>query len=389
VGAIRRRKSPRRSGATRDATPVSPITVPLLDWYHRSRRDLPWRHDRDPYRVWVSEVMLQQTQVATVIPYYERFLARFPDVHALARAPLDDVLKLWEGLGYYARARNLHRAAADVVSKHDGRVPGDPAAFRALPGVGVYMTAAVQSIAFGAPLAVVDGNVKRVMARLFAIGDSVDRTAGARAVEEAAQALLAADDPGSYNQAVMELGAMVCRPVSPACAQCPVMNACAARAAGDPEAYPVRDARRKVPRARIAVGVVSDGARVLITRRAETGMLGGLWEFPGGKIRRGETPEAACEREIREEVGLRVQVRERIARVQHSYSHLNVEIEVFRCDYRGGDVVLEGPTDHRWVTFEETTAYAFPKANHKFMPAVRDALNAPRLRARPRRTRRG
>jgi A/G-specific adenine glycosylase len=331
--------------------------------------------------------MLQQTRVTTVIPYYERFLSRLPDVRALAAAPLDDVLKLWEGLGYYARARNLHRAAGQVVSIHGGCIPGDSAAFAALPGVGEYMTAAVQSIAFGAPLVVVDGNVKRVIARVFAVGQSVDRAAGARIVHEHARELLDCDDPGSFNQALMELGALVCRPSAPLCGECPVAPACAAFAAGTPESFPVRDARRPVPHAHIAVGVVTDGGKVLITRRAERGMLGGLWEFPGGKVRGGETAPDACRREIHEEVGLRVDVRERIARVDHVYSLLAVDIEVFRCVYRGGSVVLDGPTDHRWVTLDEAAAYAFPKANHKFMPALRDALGAPRARRRTRRSR--
>jgi A/G-specific adenine glycosylase len=334
--------------------------------------------------VWVSEVMLQQTQVVTVVPYYERFLARFPDLQSLANAPLDDVLKLWEGLGYYARARNLHRAAREVITTHHGNIPADARAFGALAGVGSYMTAAVQSIAFGAPLAVVDGNVKRVMARLFAISDSIDSPAGARAVEQQAQALLDAREPGTFNQAVMELGALVCRPVRPLCTECPVADACVARAAGDPEAFPVRNPRRAVPRQRIAVGVVSRGARVLITRRAEKGLLGGLWEFPGGKVRRGETPKSACRRELEEEVGLRVEVHERITGVRHAYTHLIVDIDVFHCTSRDGDVVLDGPTDYRWITFDEAGLYAFPKANHKFMPAVRDALASvpPRRRTR-------
>jgi A/G-specific adenine glycosylase len=361
------------------------ITDQLLAWYRRSHRDLPWRHDQDPYRVWVSEVMLQQTQVATVIPYYERFLARFPDLDALARAPLDDVLKLWEGLGYYARARNLHRAARELIANHDGEIPADARAFEALPGVGSYMTAAVQSIAFGAPLAVVDGNVKRVMARLFAISDSVDTPAGAREVQRRAQALLDVREPGTFNQAMMELGALVCRPVNPMCAECPVAQACLARASGDPDAFPVRSPRRAVPRQRIAVGIVSRGAHVLITRRAEKGLLGGLWEFPGGKVRRGETPEIACRRELEEEVGLRVDVRERITGVRHAYTHLIVDIDVFHCTSREGDVILDGPTDYRWITLDEAGQYAFPKANHKFMPAVRDALGAAPPRRRTRR----
>ena len=328
--------------------------------------------------------MLQQTQVATVIPYYERFLARFPTLASLASAPIDDVLKLWEGLGYYARARNLHRAARAVVDEHGGAVPADAAAFASLPGVGSYMTAAVLSIAFDAPLAVVDGNVKRVIARLFALSDSVDRPAGARSVQARVSALLDRDDPGTFNQAVMELGALLCRPVNPLCDRCPVSDECVARSAGDVLAYPVRDARRAVPRQKIAVGVVSDGNRVLITRRAEKGMLGGLWEFPGGKVHQGEKPADACRREIREETGLRVEVGERIARVAHLYTHLAVEIDVFICSYHGGDVVLDGPSDHRWITLEETGEYAFPKANHKFMPAVREALGRARPARKPR-----
>jgi A/G-specific adenine glycosylase len=361
----------------------SKITEHLLAWYRASHRDLPWRRTSDPYRIWVSEVMLQQTQVATVIPYYERFLDRFPDLAALAAAPLDDVLKLWEGLGYYARARNLHRAAREVVETHGGRVPDSPAAFRALPGAGEYMTAAVQSIAFGAPLAVVDGNVKRVVARWFALEQSVDRPAGAKAVQARAQELLDPGDPGAFNQALMELGALVCRPQNPACGECPVAAFCAARLSGRAGDFPVRDPRRAVPVEKIAVGVVVDGARVLITRRAESGMLGGLWEFPGGKIGPAESAKRACEREIAEEVGLSVKAGPRIARVRHAYTHRVVEIDVFRCDYRGGDVVLDGPTDYRWVTLEQTGQFAFPKANHKFLPALREAISGPGGREAP------
>jgi A/G-specific adenine glycosylase len=355
---------------------VSPLTERLVAWYRASHRDLPWRRNRDPYCIWVSEVMLQQTQVATVIPYYERFLARFPTVASLASASLDDVLKLWEGLGYYARARNLHRAAQSVMKEHGGVVPADPETFASLPGVGSYMTAAVQSIAFDAPLAVVDGNVKRAIARLFAIDDSVDTRAGARAVQARVDGLLDRGRPGDFNQAMMELGALVCRPVNPLCNECPLAHDCSALSRGVPLAYPVRDAKRPVPKQKIAVGVVSDGNRVLITRRAEKGMLGGLWEFPGGKIHRGEKPAQACAREIEEETGLRVGVEARIARVKHVYSHLEVAIDVFHCRYLGGSVVLDGPTDHRWITLEEASAYAFPKANHKFMPAVREILDA-------------
>jgi A/G-specific adenine glycosylase len=333
--------------------------------------------------------MLQQTQVATVIPYYERFLHRFPDIGALARAPLDDAIKLWEGLGYYARVRNLHAAVKIVVDRHGGVVPRDPETFRDLPGVGEYIVAAVMSIAFGAPLAVVDGNVKRLIARLFAIPDSVDRPAGTRAVREHAARLLDPRHAGDFNQALMELGALVCRPAAPDCNACPLAQACDARAQENPTAFPVRDARRAVPTQRIAVGVVCRDDRVLITRRAESAMLGGLWEFPGGKVEAGETPEAACAREIREEVNLDVDVGARVARVHHAYTHLRVDIDVFRCAYTGGDVVLRGPTEYRWILPEETVDYAFPKANHKFLPVLKETLAAASPRPARRRARSG
>jgi A/G-specific adenine glycosylase len=348
------------------------ITNKLHTWYQRSHRDLPWRRSRDPYCIWVSEVMLQQTQVATVLPYYDRFVTRFPDVATLAAAPLDDVLKLWEGLGYYARARNLHAAARAVVEQFAGQVPRDSGTLRSLPGVGEYIAAAVASIAFGEPIAVVDGNVKRVIARLYAIDASIDRPEGAREVRRHADALLLRDHPGDFNQAMMEFGATVCRPVAPLCNDCPVSGACAGLATGSPEAFPRRDARRAVPTQRIAVGVVMHEGRVLITRRAETGMLGGLWEFPGGKIAEGESPEDACRREIKEEVDLEVDVRERVAQVTHAYTHLKVKIDVFECHYTGGAVQLDGPTDFRWILLEETAQYAFPRANHKFLKTLRE-----------------
>jgi A/G-specific adenine glycosylase len=350
------------------------MTRELLDWFEENRRDLPWRHTSDPYRIWVSEVMLQQTQVRAVIPYYQRFLSRFPNLASLAAAPLDDVLKHWEGLGYYARARNLHAAAGALGD----RVPNDPDQFGELPGVGAYVRAAVMSIAFARPLAAVDGNAKRVLARAFAVDEAVDRPAGVRAVQDLAEALLDRTLPGEFNQALMELGALVCRPRNPACPSCPWATSCAAFAATAWERYPRTSPKRAVPTAHIAVGVVSRGGRVLITRRADGAMLGGLWEFPGGKIRGGETPADACRREIREETGLDVDIVEHVTSVRHAYTHLKVEIEVFRCAHRRGRVRLRGPVDHRWILLEQTAEYAFPKANHKFFPALKRATKAPR-----------
>jgi len=350
------------------------MTAALLAWYRRHQRDLPWRRGSDPYRVWVSEVMLQQTQVATVIPYFERFIEHFPDVAALAAADEHTVIKLWEGLGYYARVRNLHRAARVVVDQFDGVVPADPDAFRTLPGVGEYIGAAVGSIAFGHPLAVVDGNVKRVLARIYAIDIPVDRAAAGHAFRERADALLDRDDPSSFNQAMMELGALICRPAAPRCEECPVREGCRAREDGTQADFPVKAKKKSTPLVRVAVGVISRDGRMLITRRAPQGLLGGLWEFPGGKIRDGETAEAALRREIREEVGLDVDVTGHVTRVRHAYSHFRVELEVFRCEPRDGrGVILDGPVDHRWIVHEEIGEYAFPKANHKFIPLLADS----------------
>lgn len=353
------------------------ITPWLLEWYNDSHRNLPWREANDPYRIWVSEVMLQQTQVATVVPYYEAFLRRFPDLESLAAADDDAVMKQWEGLGYYARARNIHRAAVMVCETHAGSVPADPDIFRKLPGVGDYINAAVQSIAFGHPLAAVDGNVKRVLARLFAIDAAVNRAGSQRVFQAAADQLLDQSQPGDFNQAMMELGALVCRPRQPACDRCPLHSECRAFITNAVSEFPVRESRSPVPMRRVAVGVVEESGRFLITQRKKSGLLGGLWEFPGGKIESGESPESACVRELREEAGLDVEVISFVGRVRHAYTHFKVELDVFRCRRVGGEVVLNGPVDHRWIALEEIAEYAFPRANHKFIPLLsEDAPNA-------------
>jgi A/G-specific adenine glycosylase len=345
----------------------------LLVWYESAARKLPWRDTGDPWRIWVSEVMLQQTRVNTVIPYYRSFVKRFPSPAAMAAADLDCVLKAWEGLGYYARARNLHAAAGRVVRDHNGEVPRDPELFRALPGVGDYINAAVLSIAFGEPLAVVDGNVKRVLARLFEIDVPVNKSSGAGVFHKTAEALLERDDPGTFNQAVMELGALVCTPASPACDNCPLAARCGARLNSRQNQLPVRAPRKPIPAYRVAVGVVQDRDRVLITRRKPEGLLGGMWEFPGGKLEDGEQSGDACFREVKEETGLEVEVGEHVARVDHAYTHFKVTLDVFRCRYRGGDVVLDGPVDYRWVTLEQIDDYPVPAASHKILFHLRSS----------------
>ena len=305
----------------------------LAAWYAAAKRDLPWRRSRDPYAIWVSEVMLQQTQVKTVIPYYRRFIARFPGIRQLAAADEQTVLKAWEGLGYYARARNLQKAARWVATRMAGRVPSDWPAMRQLPGAGDYITAAVLSIAYDQPYAVVDGNVKRVLARLFAIETPVNQASGHKVYQAAADRLLDRRHPGRHNQAVMELGALVCLARKPLCDACPVGTYCRAFREGRTDHYPLRTKRAATPRRRQVAGVVVKKGRLLLVQRPAEGLLAGLWEFPCGPVMAGETPQGACGRCIDALTGLQVAVGPRVVTVHHTYTHFKLQLEVYLCDW--------------------------------------------------------
>jgi A/G-specific adenine glycosylase len=319
---------------------------------------LPWRRTRDPYAVWVSEIMLQQTQIETVIPYYRRWMTRWPTVRKLAAADLGDVLKMWEGLGYYSRARNLHRAARELADP-----PTTEAGWREVRGVGPYTAAAIASIAFGEAVPVIDGNVRRVMARILKIEQVVTGADASREILEALKAAIPARSPGDFNQAVMELGQRICRPLSPDCPACPVAAQCRARKAGVQARLPLRRARAPVPHHDIAIGVCRKGDLVLVARRKADGLLGGLWEFPGGKRRKGERHSAALRREFMEEVGLEIDVGGKIAVVPHQYSHFSVELHVFDCRWRRGTAKPLASDEVRWVRLEDLDRLAFPKAN--------------------------
>ncbi|MCG8338229.1 MAG: A/G-specific adenine glycosylase [Proteobacteria bacterium] len=344
----------------------------ILSWYHQNKRDLPWRKTADPYCIWISEIMLQQTQVRTVIPYYNRFLKRFPTIEKLSQATLDDVLKQWEGLGYYSRARNLHVAAQTLAEKNLGQFPDNRNELRKLPGIGDYTSAAIMSIAFNQAVPAVDGNIKRVFARLASLDDPVNATTSNKTFNRMASQIMYHEDPGSYNQALMELGALVCKPQNPDCTKCPVSSHCTAFQNGTVEQFPQVKKRPKTPEYHIAVGVVIKDKKLLITRRAEKGLLGGLWEFPGGKLENNEEPNKACIREIKEETGLDVTTVEHLATVKHAYSHFKIKMDVFICDFVSGEVELSGPTDHRWIAPELIDKYAFPKANHKFISKLKN-----------------
>ena len=352
---------------------IAPIRRDLLAWYAKEARDLPWRRARDPYLIWLAEIILQQTRVDQGLPYYERFRAAFPTVHALAAASSDAVLKAWEGLGYYSRARNLHKAARTVVEHHGGTFPATAAELAKLPGVGPYTAGAVASIAHGEPTPAVDGNVKRVIARLRHITASVDGGEGAQAVWRHCAALVDPGDPGAFNQALMELGARVCLPRKPACGECPIARHCAARAAGAQDNLPVRKPKGPTPRHELAVAVVFRNGRCLIAKRPPEGLLGGLWEFPSGAVETGEDHPTALRRIMADAFGLAVEPGGLAAVVNHAYSHFKVTLNVYRCADRGGQPTPARHTETKWVRPADFSRYAFPGANRKFLPVITGA----------------
>ncbi len=303
----------------------------LLGWYRRQGRSLPWRAARDPYRIWVSEVMLQQTQVATALEYYQRFVRRFPTVASLARARESDVLASWSGLGYYRRARHLHAAAQSVVREHAGRIPDDAEQFGSLPGVGRYTTGAVLSIAFGRPLPVLDGNVARVLSRLWALPASVRDPRGARALWGLAEALVPKTKPGDWNQALMELGALVCTPRSPLCGSCPVASHCEALAHGQVDRFPPVAPRPRTVRLRWALAWIERRGRVLVTQRSGA-LLGGLWEPPVAELAGPADPAHAGSRlrDVLQALGVHAKLEPSGAIVRHRITHRAIEVEVWR-----------------------------------------------------------
>ena len=317
--------------------------------------------------------MLQQTQVDTVIPYYRRFLEAFHDIGALARAPLSDILKVWEGLGYYARVRNLHKAAKAIVSDFNGSIPTDRQSMERLPGFGPYTTSAVLSIAFKQNWASVDGNVTRVLCRVFGIEDNVSQPRVKTRILDLAQSLIPRGRAGDFNQAAMELGALVCKPKAPSCGICPLSRICSARAAGTQERIPLKSRKRTRPHYEEAVGMVrrKDG-RFLIARRQEEGLLGGLWELPGGRREKGETLADACVRGVREEVGARVLTLRRLRSVNHEFTHFRLTVHPFSCKFRSGRIRPLRCTEVAWVELEALGDYAFSRAHRRLTERMKN-----------------
>jgi A/G-specific adenine glycosylase len=341
------------------------IAIKLLKWYSSNKRSFPWRENPQPYAVWVSEVMAQQTRLETMLPYYQKWMERFPTVQELASATQHEVLSLWEGLGYYSRARNLHKAAQMAVSDYNGELPASPAELMKLPGIGRYTAGAIASIAFGADQPVVDGNVKRVFARVFAITEAVDTSKGENRVWAVAQEHLPEGQAGDYNQALMDLGAVVCQPLQPRCKVCPLIDLCKAYEAGTQEDYPVKLQRARVPHYTVTAAVIRQGKQVLIGQRKPDELLGGMWEFPGGKQKPGESLENCLKREIKEELGVKIEVDAQIGIYRHAYTHFKVTLHAFESRLLQGQPRLNDHQAIEWVSLAELSDFPMGKIDRQ------------------------
>ncbi len=339
----------------------------LLTWYYAQRRSMPWRDNPTPYAVWISEIMLQQTRVSTVIPYFERFMTQFPTVHDLAESDLQSVLKCWEGLGYYSRARNLHRCAKQIVAEFGGEVPGTYEALLTLPGIGPYCGAAIASIAFGEAVPAIDGNVLRAASRFFGLYTDITRPiARTDLFQRLLPASQSSKDPSAFTQGMIELGATVCLPKNPLCATCPLQKGCVALKTDTVSVLPVKKKKSPVPHYEVGIGIVwNEHQKILLAQRRETQMLGGLWEFPGGKQLGEETLEETVMRKIHTSTGVRVSVGQKLQTVEHAFTHFTIRVHAFLCQRDKGAARALGYSQVKWVAPDIISTYPLPAVDKK------------------------
>lgn len=343
---------------------IAELAARLLEWYRQNQRVLPWRTNPQPYPVWISEVMLQQTRVETVIPYFERWLARFPSISELADASIQDVLSAWEGLGYYSRARALHKAAQIIQKEFGGEIPDDLDTLKRLPGIGPYTAAAILSIAFGKNKAALDGNIRRVYSRLFDVNAPLQSPQAEQILKKLAVDNIPDGKAGDFNQALMDLGAGICIPSLPQCPLCPLTDICLSFQRGVQKERPVITSKAAVPFYVVTAAVIRKDDLVLIARRPEKGLLGGMWEFPGGKVEAGETLPTALIREIEEELGAAITVGDNLGVYHHAYTHFRIELHAFFCELSPGSspVPLQA-TEIRWVLIKDLGLFPMGKVD--------------------------
>lgn len=342
----------------------------LLDWYQENARRLPWREQPDPYPVWVSEVMLQQTRVETMIPYFERWMERFPTLASLANATQDEVLALWEGLGYYSRARNLLHAAQIVSERDNGQLPQDTTLLRQLPGIGRYTAGAIASIAFGMDEPTLDGNIRRVLSRLFNLPFPANSPKGEKRLWELASANLVPGRAGEYNQALMDLGATICIPRKPLCSRCPLIDSCQAFAHGVQDQLPVKYTKAPIPHYTATAAIIQEGKKVLIVQRPPGGLLAGMWGFPGGKANPGETLVNALSREVRTQLGIEVLVEDSLGIYKHAYTHFRVSLHAYQCRKNRGRLRNYFHTTFAWVPIPTLTDFPMGKIDRQISDSL-------------------
>ncbi len=354
----------------------SKIQTQLLRWFEKNGRDLPWRKTGDPYAIWISEIMLQQTQVGTVIPYYQNFLNSFPSVYHLAKANLSKVLRVWEGLGYYSRARNLHRASKMIVNHFQGKIPDNPRDLLSLPGIGRSTSGAILSFAYNKEEPILDGNAKRVLSRLFAISGRKTRTE--RLLWRISESLIPKGRSNPFNQALMDLGSMLCTPKEPQCPHCPLQNNCKGKVLGNPEKYPTKEIKKRVPHIDAISAVVQKDGKVLLNRRPPKGLLGGLWEFPNWEIKDKRTSRLRLRLRnyIKKDIGMNVKVKEFIGTFQQTYSHFKLTLHVYHCQ------ALNGKEKGRWVPLQSLDTFPMSRIHRKIANTILSKVKLPVHRAK-------
>jgi A/G-specific adenine glycosylase len=342
------------------------IQKSLLAWFKKSGRDLPWRKTRDPYAIWVSEIMLQQTQVSTVIPYYQKFLKVFPTVRRLAKADLSKVLSIWEGLGYYSRARNLHKASRVILERFNGKIPDTLNDLLSIPGIGRYTAGAILSIAYNREAAILDGNVKRVLSRLFAVSDNPVRGKTVDLLWNYSKSLIPEGRAGSFNQALMDLGATLCTPKDPQCARCPLRRLCKGYESGNPGRFPSKGPKKAIPLIQAVSAVIQKDGQVLLRQRPPEGLLGGLWEFPNWGVDHRKGSELKLPRFVKNELGIRIKTEESLGSFKHTYSHFKLTLHVYLCQAAGSQNV------GTWVPLRNLRLFPMSRLHRRIAQTLED-----------------
>ena len=342
------------------------FTQKVISWYIKNKRPLPFRASKDPYKIWLSEIMLQQTQVKTVLPYYERWIKKFPTLKTVSLSKLDSLLKIWEGLGYYRRCINFYNASKIVIDNYNGKIPDKKKDFLNLPGVGEYTASAVLSIAFSKPFPVLDGNVKRVMSRIMGIKNLSNYNL--RKINKSLEQSICKSKPGDFNQGLMEIGALICRPINPKCDECPLNENCYALGTGHPDNFPVKNVRKSRPQYDVVVAIIWRDSKFYIQKREIDKMLGGLWEFPGGIVKKGEDPKITLKHKVFKKCGIDLNIHKKVGIVYHAFSHFTIRLSGYFCSEK--NTPIKESATRKWIYKKNIKDYTFPKANHKLFSQI-------------------